>query len=76
MKSSFLPGPREHVREQQTQVRELLPFVAGHLVRERALEVHDLVVRQRHDEPLAVLVEHRERELVVMKAAVHGSSEK
>jgi hypothetical protein len=29
-------------------------------------------VRQRHDEPLAVLVEHRESDLVLVKATVHG----
>src|SRR5689334_20530879 len=32
--------------------------------------MHDLVVRERHDESLAVLVEHRERQLVVMEPSV------
>ena len=36
--------------------------------------MHDLVVRQRHREVLAVLVEHRKRQIVEMVAAVDGIS--
>ena len=36
-----------HVAVQQPQVGELLPQVAGHLVEQRPLAVHDLVVRER-----------------------------
>jgi hypothetical protein len=38
--------------EQRAQVRELLPAVAGHLVDERALAVHHLVVAEHEDEVL------------------------
>ena len=56
MKSSFLPdGP--HEAEIGAQVGELLPAVAGHLGQQRALAVHDLVVRQRQHEVLAERVD-------------------
>ena len=41
------------------QVRELLPLVAGHLADERALAVHDFVVRQRQHEVLGERVHQR-----------------
>jgi hypothetical protein len=65
-----LPRPRVLVREEQPEVRELLPRVAGHLLDERALPVHDLVVGERVHEVLAVLVEHRERDLLLMVPAM------
>ena len=40
----LLAGLRVHPPEQEPQVRELLPVVAGHLVQQRALAVHHLVV--------------------------------
>ena len=48
----LLAGMRPHVAVEQPQVGELLPQVAGHLVEQRALAVHDFVVRQRQDEVL------------------------
>ena len=60
----------EHPRVQRAQVRELLPAVARHLGEHRALAVHDLVVRERQDEVLRERVDERERQLVVMPAAV------
>jgi hypothetical protein len=72
MKSSFLPGVPVHERVQHAQVGGLLPPVAGHLVEQRALAVHHLVVRERQDEVLGVGVEHRERDLVVRPPAVDG----
>jgi hypothetical protein len=44
MNSSFLPGKVHWSAVEQTQVRETLPFVARHLVEQRALAMHDLVV--------------------------------
>ena len=49
----LLAGLGEHVAEQQPQVGELLPVVAGHLAEQRAFAVDDLVVRQRQNEVLA-----------------------
>ena len=60
---------RDHVADQRAQVREALPHIAGHLLQQRLLEMHHLVVRQRVHELLAVLVHHREGELVVRTAA-------
>src|SRR4051812_37874253 len=36
-----------HVPEEQSEVRELFPFVARHLIPERTFAIHDLVVRER-----------------------------
>ena len=63
---------RPHVGVERAQVRELLPAVARHLREQRALAVHDLVVGERQDEVLGVGVDHREGQLVVVVAAVHG----
>jgi len=40
-------------------------IVSGRLIHERALSMHDLVVRERQQEALRVLVEHGERDGVV-----------
>ena len=68
----FLARLRVHVREQQPQVRELLPFVARHLADERALAVHDFIVRQRKHEVLGERVHHAERQIVVVILAMDG----
>ena len=57
--------------EQRAQVGELLPAVARHLGDERALAVHDFVVRQRQDVVLRPRVHAAEGELVVVIAPVH-----
>src|ERR687891_1971380 len=62
-------GPHEPV--QRTEVREPLPAVPGHLREERALAVHDLVVREREDEVLRERVHEAERELVMVEPAIH-----
>src|SRR5262249_61295995 len=41
-----------HKRVERAKVRKLLPVVARHLSEQRALAVHDLVVRERQDEIL------------------------
>ena len=63
----LLAGLGPHVREQQPQVGELLPVVARHLREQRALQVHDLVVRERQHEVLGVLVHPAERQLGVVE---------
>ena len=67
----LLAGVRPHERKVGTQVRELLPAVAGHLAEQRPLAVHDLIVRDREHVVLCVRVHHRERHLVVMELTVH-----
>src|ERR1039458_7797108 len=48
----FLAGLRVHVGEQQSQVGEFLPLVAGHLADQRSLAVNDFIVRERQYEIL------------------------
>ena len=67
----LLAGVHEHVAVERPQVGVLLPHVAGHLVEHRAFAVHDLVVRERQDELLAVGVHHREGDPVVVPLAMH-----
>ena len=40
----LLAWVRVHVRIQQPQIGKLLPLATGHLLQERSLTVHDLVV--------------------------------
>ncbi len=70
LKQQLLAGVREHVPEEGTHIGGLLPGIAGHLVDERPLPVHHLVVGERQDEVLVVGVEHREREVCVLPAPV------
>src|SRR2546423_171372 len=65
----LLAGMPVHPGEEHPQIRELLPFVAGHLVKKRALAVHDLVVAEHKNEMLRERVHERERDVVVMEAA-------
>src|SRR3981081_3064627 len=57
-----------HPRVKHPQIRELLPFVARHLIQERALAVHDLVVAKHENEMLLERIHERERDVVVMEA--------
>ena len=66
----LLARMRPHVAQQQAQVGELLPAVAGHLRDERLLAVHHLVVRQRQHEVLEERVPDRERQPVVVVPAM------
>ena len=63
---------RPHVPVQRAQVRELLPAVARHLLEQRSLAVHDLVVRERQHEVLRTRVHHAEGQLVMVVTPVHG----
>jgi hypothetical protein len=62
----------EQVAVERAQRRVLLPRVARHLLEHRPLAVDDLVVRERQHEVLGERIEHRERDLAVMPAPVHG----
>ncbi len=57
---------REHVAEEQPQIREFLPVVAGHFLEQGALSVHDFIVRERQYEILVEGVEQRESQFAVM----------
>ena len=66
----LLARVRRHVAHEQAIVGALLPFVARHLVEQRTLAVHHFIVRDRQDEVLGPGVHERERDLVVLVAAV------
>ncbi len=68
----LLAGVPPHIAIQQTQIRELLPFIAGHLADQRALAVHDLVVGERQHEVLAEGIPEREGEGAVLVGSVQG----
>ena len=53
----FFSGMRPHISVQRAQVRELLPFVARHLVQQRALHVHDFIMREGENEVLSPRIE-------------------
>ena len=66
----LLAGMAEHEAVIGAQIREALPFVAGHAPQDRALAVHDLVMRQRQDEVLREGVVQAEQDVAVMMLAV------
>ena len=68
----LLAGVRPHPAEHGAEVREALPWIAGHLAEQRSLEVHDLVVGEREDEALRPRVHEPERHLVMRVPAVDG----
>src|SRR5207302_3412342 len=63
-------GVRPHIAEQEPQIGELLPGIAGHLANQRSLAVDHLVVRQRQHEVLEERVPDRERQPIVMVPAM------
>ena len=63
---------RVHVGEEQAQVGELLPLVAGHLADQRSLAVDDFVVRERQHEIFQERIQHAEGEHVVVILAMDG----
>ena len=65
-----MPGWRPHVGQEGARVGELLPLVARHLVQQRALAVHHLVVRDGQHEVLVKGVQQAEGDVVVVVLAV------
>ena len=55
-----------HPTQEHPEVGCLLPVVARHLVQQRSLAMHHLVVAQDQDEMLMVGIEHREGDLPLM----------
>ena len=70
MNSSFLPGCAHMNAYSARRFASCCQRSPGILRQHRALAVHDLVVRQRQDEVLGERVDERERQLVVVPAAV------
>src|SRR5215467_2192197 len=68
----LLSRMRVLVAIEQTEIRKLLPQVAGHFVEQRVLAMNDFVVREGQNEVLAEGVEQRKRNFVVHVFAVDG----
>ena len=68
----LLARVRPHEAEEQPQIGELLPAVAGHLVQQRALAVHHLVVGDGQDELFGKGVEQSEGQFVVVMSTMDG----
>ncbi len=62
----------EHEAVIGAQIREALPFIAGHAAEDGALAVHDLVMRQRQDEVLREGVVQAEQDVAMMEFAMYG----
>ena len=54
----FFSGMRVHVAEEQTEIGELLPVIAGHFVQQGSFTVDHFVVRKREHEIFGEGVEH------------------
>ena len=68
----FLARAGPLVGQQEAQVGELPPLVAGHLAKQRALAVHHFVVGERQHEVLAERVNGAEAQQVMMVAPMDG----
>src|SRR5262245_6765198 len=66
----LLAGMTKHEAVIGAQIGKSLPRIARHATENRALAVHDLVVRQRQDEVLGEGVVQPELDLAVMIAAI------
>ena len=62
----LLAGEHPLVAQQRPQVCEPPPVVARHPAQQRPLAMHHLIVGQRQDEVLVMVIEHREREVVLV----------
>ncbi len=60
------------IGEEQAEIGELLPHIAGHFVEERVFSVNDLIVGEGKKEILREGVQQREGELVVFVLAMNG----
>src|ERR1700682_4129583 len=69
-KQQLLARMAEHETVEQTQIGELLPFVARHLAKHRTLAVNHFVVRKGQDEVFRKGVQQAESDLVMLIAAV------
>ena len=56
-----------HIAEEQTEIGELLPLIAGHLVDQTALAMHHLVVRKGQHEVLLKGIHDAEGDFVVVE---------
>src|SRR5579862_5210842 len=67
----LLAASRPHVAKQRTHVGKLLPTVARHLRKQRALAVHDLIMRDRQYEIFAPRIQHSEGQVAMVILAMN-----
>src|SRR5689334_16643421 len=65
------PGEKPLVTEQRAKIGKAAPVITRHAGKERTFAVDDFVVRKRENEIFVVMIEHREREIVLMVFAMH-----
>src|SRR5260221_14742130 len=68
----LLAGMSVLIRVQETQISELLPHIAGHLVEKRIFAVDDFVVGERQNEIFGEGIEEGKSELVLVEFTVNG----
>src|SRR5437763_7497498 len=68
----LLAGEKPLITEERPQIRKLLPIVPRHAADQGTFAVHDLVMRERKEKVLVVMVKHREGEIVLMVFAING----
>ena|SRR5438477_1282293 len=68
----LLAGEKPLITEERPQIRKLLPIVPRHAADQGTFPVYDLVMRERQEEILVMMVKHREGEIVLMVFAING----
>ena len=66
----FFAGMGVLIREEEAEIGELLPHVAGHFVEERVFAVHDFVMREGKHEIFGESINERKGDFVVLVLAV------
>src|SRR5471030_3025287 len=60
-----------HPRVKHAEVRELLPFIARHFIKQRVLTVYHFIVAEHENEMLLEGIEQRESNVAVVKAPIN-----
>ena len=68
----FLARMGYHICQQRSQIGQLLIFVTGHFVQERALHMHHFVMTQRQKIVFVVHIDETEGKMVMMMLSIDG----
>ena len=71
-KEQFFSRMRVHKQIQKPQLRKLFFIAAPHLIQQRTLSVHHLVMRERQNIIFRKRVHHREGQLIMIALAKQG----
>ncbi|OPZ88280.1 MAG: hypothetical protein BWY75_01676 [bacterium ADurb.Bin425] len=75
-KEQFLTRCGVLIAEQQSQISELLPGIAGHLVEKRTFTMHHFIMRKRQNKVLGSSIHGSESQFVVIELAINGIQRK